>query len=142
MSITWKLKEGLKWSDGSDMTAEDVVFTWLYCVDEDTGCTTESSFDGIASVLALDNLTVRIAFDAPTPYPYRAFVGAGTPIISRAQHCSGYGDSQSEANRGVPSNPLVVGLAACGETENQPVSRSTAPAPTATPLLHQLRRPR
>ena len=85
MSITWKLKEGLKWSDGSDMTAEDVVFTWLYCVDEDTGCTAESSFDGIASVLALDNLTVQIAFDAPTPYPYRAFVGAGTPIISRAQ---------------------------------------------------------
>ncbi len=31
---------------------------------------------------------------------------------------------------------LVVGLAACGETENQPVSRSTAPAPTATPVLY------
>ena len=24
MSITWRLKEDLKWSDGSDMTAEDV----------------------------------------------------------------------------------------------------------------------
>ena len=27
MSITWILKEGLRWSDGSNMTAEDVVFT-------------------------------------------------------------------------------------------------------------------
>ena len=27
MSITWTLREGLKWSDGSDLTAEDVVFT-------------------------------------------------------------------------------------------------------------------
>ena len=48
MSITWKLREGLKWSDGSEMTADDVVFTWRYCVDEETGCTSESSFDGIA----------------------------------------------------------------------------------------------
>ena len=84
-SITWKLKEGLRWSDGSDVTAEDVVFTWRYCVDEDTGCTNESSFDGIALVQAVDSLTVEITFDAPTPYPYNAFVGAGTPIISRAQ---------------------------------------------------------
>ena len=84
-SITWTLKEGLKWSDGSDMTAEDVAFTWRYCADEDTGCTNESSFDGVASVQAVDSLTVKIAFDAPTPYPYNAFVGAGTPVISRAQ---------------------------------------------------------
>ena len=85
MSIAWKLKEDLKWSDGSDMTAKDVAFSWLYCVDEETGCTSESSFDGIASVQALDALTVKITFGAPTPYPYQAFVGAGTPIISRAQ---------------------------------------------------------
>ena len=65
MSITWKLKEGLKWSDGSDMTAEDVAFSWLYCVDEETGCTSASSFDGIAFVQALDDLTVKITFDAP-----------------------------------------------------------------------------
>ncbi len=27
MSITWKLKPGVKWSDGSAFTADDVVFT-------------------------------------------------------------------------------------------------------------------
>ena len=85
MWITWKLKEGVKWSDGSDVTSEDVVFTWRYCSDEATGCTAKSAFDGIASVQALDELTVQIVFDAPTPYPYRAFVGSGTPIISSEQ---------------------------------------------------------
>ena len=85
MSITWTLREGLKWSDGSDVTAEDVVFTWRYCTDEATGCTAHSAFSGIASVQAVDTLTVRITFDAPTPYPYTAFVSAGSPIISSTQ---------------------------------------------------------
>ena len=43
-SITWTLREGLEWSDGSDVTAADVVFTWRYCVDEATGCTSSDAF--------------------------------------------------------------------------------------------------
>ncbi len=84
-SITWTLREGLTWSDGSDVSADDVVFTWRYCTDEATGCTGSDAFNGIASVEAIDALTVRITFETPTPYPYTAFVGAGSPVISRAQ---------------------------------------------------------
>ena len=104
MSITWKLKEGLKWSDGSDMTAQDVVFSWSYCVDEDTGCTSKSYFDGVASVRAVDNGTVVITFDVPTPYPYQAFVGTGTPVISRAQFadCVGAAATGCEAQNTAP----------------------------------------
>ena len=103
-SITWKLKEGLKWSDGSDVSAEDVVFTRRYCVNEETGCTSESSFDGISSVEALDSLTVKITFEAPTPYPYQAFVGAGAPIISRAQFadCIGAAATTCHAQNNAP----------------------------------------
>ena len=103
-SITWKLKEGLKWSDGSDMSAEDVIFTWRYCVNEETGCTGKSSFDGIASVEALDSLTVKITFEAPTPYPYQAFVGASAPIISRAQFadCIGAAAATCDAQNTAP----------------------------------------
>ena len=104
MSIAWKLKEGLKWSDGSDMTAQDVVFSWSYCVDEDTGCTSKNSFDGVASVQAVDNGTVVITFDVPTPYPYQAFVGTGTPVISRAQFadCVGAAATGCEAQNTAP----------------------------------------
>ena len=104
MSITWKLKDGLKWSDGSDVTADDVAFTWRYCVDEDTGCTASDGFTGVASVEALDTLTVKITFDAPTPYPYGAFVSGGMPIISRAQFadCVGAAAASCEAENTAP----------------------------------------
>ena len=100
LSITWKLKEGVKWSDGSDMTAEDVVFTWRYCSDEATGCTAEDAFTGVASMEAVDERTVRITFEAPTPYPYVAFVSTGAPIISGAQFadCVGVAAANCEAN--------------------------------------------
>ncbi len=84
-SITWKLKDNLKWSDGSSLTAHDVAFTWRYCTDQATGCTASSAFTDVTSVEALDDLTVRIAFHAPTPYPYTAFVGTGVPVLSSAQ---------------------------------------------------------
>ena len=103
-SITWKLRAGLKWSDGSELTADDVVFTWRYCADEETGCSGKDAFTGIASVEALDSLTVKITFDAPTPYPYAAFTGAGTPIISRAQFagCVGAAARTCEAQNTAP----------------------------------------
>ena len=104
MSITWKLREGLKWSDGSDVTAADAVFTWRYCVDEATGCTAGDAFNSVASVEAPDDLTVKITFDEPTPYPYNAFVSMGTPIISGAQFadCVGAAAVTCEAQNTAP----------------------------------------
>ena len=84
-SITWKLRDALTWSDGSGLTAHDVVFTWRYCTDEATGCTGTSAFSDVIAVEALDDLTVRVTFHAATPYPYTAFVGSGAPVLSQAQ---------------------------------------------------------
>ena len=98
MSITWTLKEGLLWSDGSDVTADDVVFTWQYCTDEATGCTASEAFIGIESVEAVDSRTILITFDSPTPYPYNAFVGANTPIISSVQFADCVGAAAQTCN--------------------------------------------
>ena len=85
LTITWKLQEGLLWSDGSALTADDVVFTWEYCTHPETGCAPIDTFDGVVSVEAPDDGTVVVTFDKFTPYPYTAFVTAQSPIISRAQ---------------------------------------------------------
>lgn len=84
-TITWKLTPGLKWSDGSAFTADDVVFTYEYCTHPEGGCASLSKYDGIASVEAVDPATVKVTFAAPKPNPFNAFVGAQSPIIQKAQ---------------------------------------------------------
>ncbi len=85
MSITWTLTEGLLWSDGTDVTSADVVFTYEYCTHPEGGCAYRDRFAGIESVEAVDDLTIRITFEDATPNPYLPFVGAGSPIIQQAQ---------------------------------------------------------
>lgn len=134
MSVTWTLKEGVLWSDGSAVTADDVVFTWRYCSDHDTGCTTADAFEGIASVEAIDSLTVRITFDALTPYPYNAFVSTSVPIISEAQFAGCVGaaattcDMQNNAPRGTgPYRITSFEPNEQAEYERNPFYRGSAP---------------
>jgi peptide/nickel transport system substrate-binding protein len=83
-SMTWTLREGVLWSDGTPFTADDVLFTYEYCVDPLTGCTADIS--KIENVEVIDDYTVKVTFNDPQPYPYAAgFVGYGSPIIQRTQ---------------------------------------------------------
>jgi len=83
--ITWTLKEGILWSDGSPFTAADVVFTYEYCSTEETGCVHANNYSGITSVEAIDDLTVTVTFDGPKPFPYAPFVGTPGHILQQAQ---------------------------------------------------------
>lgn len=84
-SVTWNLSPGIVWSDGTGLTAEDVVFSWRYCTAPGVGCGLLSSFEGVAGVEAVDESTVRVTFDGPKPYPWVPFVGATSPILQAAQ---------------------------------------------------------
>ena len=84
-SITWKIKKGIKWSDGSDLTADDAVFTYEYCTNPDTGCTSTNYYKDIQSVKAIGSNTVKIQFTVPKPFPYATFVGYNSPILQKAQ---------------------------------------------------------
>ena len=84
-SITWKLRPGIKWSDGSEFTSADAVFTYKYCSTPDTGCTSSNYFNDIVSVDALDSHTIKINFTVAKPFPYAPFVGYNAPIMQAAQ---------------------------------------------------------
>lgn len=91
-SITWTLKPGLTWSDGSPVTSEDLVFTHAYCTDPGFGCAQAAAFEGIEKIEAVDPLTVKVMFSAPKPFPYGAFVGAQSPVLQKAQFAQCLGD--------------------------------------------------
>ncbi|OHV84777.1 peptide ABC transporter substrate-binding protein [Rhizobium sp. LCM 4573] len=85
LSMTWKLKPDVKWSDGTPLTADDLIFTWKYCTAPDGGCAQAAQYEGVKNVEAVDPHTVKITFEEPKPYPYSAFVGAQSPVIQAAQ---------------------------------------------------------
>ncbi|MFK3779717.1 peptide ABC transporter substrate-binding protein [Agrobacterium sp. NPDC089420] len=112
LSMTWKLKSDVKWSDGTPFTAEDVIFTWKYCIAPDGGCAQAAQYEGVKNVEAVDAHTVKISFTEPKPYPYSAFVGAQSPVIQKKQfeNCVGAAaPGCTSANFGpIGTGPFVV----------------------------------
>jgi peptide/nickel transport system substrate-binding protein len=93
--ITWKLKPGLLWSDGTPVTSADAKFTYEYCTHPEGGCAQAARYEGIASIETPDELTIVITFAAPKPNPYTAFVGGTSPILQAAQFANCLGAAAS-----------------------------------------------
>ena len=111
-SVTWKLRRGLEWSDGTPVTARDAAFTWRYCTHPEGGCAQREKYNDVKSVEALDARTIRVTFAAPKPFPYGPFVGAQAPILQAAQFAGCLGAKApgcTEANfRPVGTGPFKV----------------------------------
>ncbi|MBS9716731.1 peptide ABC transporter substrate-binding protein [Pseudohalocynthiibacter aestuariivivens] len=107
-SITWTLKEGLVWSDGSAVTSEDVRFSWQYCTADGGGCAQSEKFNNVVDVEIVDERTVTVRFDAPKPFPYGPFVGAQAPIIQAAQFADCLGPRAPECTD-ANFNPVGTG---------------------------------
>jgi peptide/nickel transport system substrate-binding protein len=65
---TFHLNEGVTFHDGTDMTAEDVVFSLDRARAEDTTNAQKALFAGITSVEAVDPLTVKVTLAEPNGY--------------------------------------------------------------------------
>ncbi len=107
-SITWKISEGLLWSDGTPFTSADVKFTYEYCTHPEGGCAQLTKFNGVASVDTPDDLTVVVNFEGPTPNPYGPFVGGESPIIQAAQFANCLGAAASTCTE-QNFNPIGTG---------------------------------
>ncbi len=111
-TITWKLKEGLKWSDGKPLTSEDVKFTWEYCTTEGGGCSQSEKYNDVVKVETPDELTVVVHFGVPKPFPYGPFVGAQAPIVQKAQFADCVGEAMASCTEEnfspIGTGPFVV----------------------------------
>jgi peptide/nickel transport system substrate-binding protein len=71
MDVTYKLKPGIKWSDGKPLTSADVKFTWQVWM-SDPKVTTREGYDQIESIDTPDDLTAVMHYKSIyAPYPTR-----------------------------------------------------------------------
>ena len=64
-TFVFKLREGLKFSDGTPLTADDVVFTYTTLTNPDFNAPLRALYTPIASVEKVDDLTVKFSLSAP-----------------------------------------------------------------------------
>jgi peptide/nickel transport system substrate-binding protein len=104
LSVTWKLKQGVKWHDGKPFNADDVVFNWQYSSDPATAAVTIGSYKDV-KVEKVDDFTVTVRFAKPTPFWADAFVGTRGMLIPK--HL--FADYIGAKSRDAPANLKPVG---------------------------------
>lgn len=62
-TITWRLRDGVTWSDGTPFTADDVVFT-AEAAATGTDTVRAGAFEAVSSIEAVDDLTVVVRYEA------------------------------------------------------------------------------
>ncbi len=103
-SVTWKIKSGVKWHDGKPLTADDFVFTWAYANDPATAAVSITAYSDL-TVEKVDDLTIRLLFNKPTPFWANAFVGAYGCVLPK--HL--FADYKGSKSREAPTNLAPVG---------------------------------
>ncbi|MDD4956551.1 MAG: peptide-binding protein [Candidatus Omnitrophica bacterium] len=65
LSITFKLRDGVKWHDGRPFSANDVKFTFETILDPATGCPYTGAYKDIKSIKVEDSRTITFEYAAP-----------------------------------------------------------------------------
>jgi peptide/nickel transport system substrate-binding protein len=75
-TVTFKLMPDVKWSDGQPFTADDVVFTWQWIMDESNGSVVYELNRPIGNVEAVDPQTVKVTYTDASLGWYVPFAGS------------------------------------------------------------------
>ncbi|MCG8641745.1 MAG: peptide ABC transporter substrate-binding protein [Desulfobacterales bacterium] len=99
LTITYKLKPGLKWSDGHPVTSKDIKFTWEAIINPDNQVKSSAGYSLIESVETPDDLTAIVKYKEF----YAPYLTRFSPIMP--EHVLGKLDNINDA----PFNRLPIG---------------------------------
>ncbi len=83
-TVTFKLRRGVKFHDGAEMTSEDVKFTLDRVLDPNTRSPGRSFIDVISSVETPDKYTVRLKLSSPLASLLSGLASANLSIVQKA----------------------------------------------------------
>ena len=81
LTYTFKLRENVRWHDGKDFTADDVVFSLLTL--KEVHPRGRSTFGQLVSATATGPLSVVMEFNSPVPYLIKALTAWESPIVPK-----------------------------------------------------------
>lgn len=115
-----ELKPGLKWSDGEDLTLDDLRYTWEWVLDdEQTGLVSGTTgYEDITDIeVAADGLTATVKFDKP----YAGFYGLlGTWFLP--EHYFSQIPIADAATQSMPVSPEIANVPTSGPFKFQSAS--------------------
>jgi peptide/nickel transport system substrate-binding protein len=107
-SVTYKLKEGVVWSDGTPFTAKDVKFTFEWVSNPANAAVTSENYSNVASVDVVDDLTAKVNFKVPSLAWYIPFSGTfGGSILPG--HIWNYDATDEAPTQGFRTAPIGTG---------------------------------
>ncbi len=77
LTITFKLRRGVKWQDGTPFTAHDVIFTYQVMIDPKTPTAYGGDYKQVKKAEVLDDHTFRVTY----PKPFAPALGSWTLAI-------------------------------------------------------------
>ena len=92
LTVTWKLKKGVTWSDGKPLTSRDVRFTYDVIMNPGNPIPNRTAYNEIASLATPDEHTVVVQYKRLYA-PYRGMFGSilpahvfdGNPVIDKKE---------------------------------------------------------
>ncbi|MBV8370823.1 MAG: peptide ABC transporter substrate-binding protein [Candidatus Eremiobacteraeota bacterium] len=107
-TVTYHLRRGVRWQDGTPFGARDVVFSFAAAMNPDNAVPDRTGFDHVRSVRALDDHTVQVTLTHPfSPFVASCFtMAANDPYAILPAHLLA---GKHDLNRD-PYNAAPVGL--------------------------------